>query len=358
MAPRSARQPPRPNTADLTQRGQRSQRRGEPGVQPGCAHALGEQPSAPDPPAGTARASWPKPLTTRTPVTVSSTCCGDVGRALLSRPGRREQRRAGVRMVTSPAAGSTTSATSVSSGDSHSIAPTRRRAAPARAERQRDHRQQPLHQLQVGDRPRDDLAGAQRVLLARRRAAARRRTRRCAGRAARRARAAHRGSGARRRCRTAERRPDERGDQGAQRAVVARPRRRPPPNRVSSGVMASSRPRYRRRAAPLRRPSGGASRPSRAGGSSRPGSRDLLGHDCQVRRCPGSGSGRGTPMPASGSNLTDRGLPPGLCTSALTRTVCSATAASSWTRTTSTWRGRQKGWNSSRPFGGSERSRR
>ena len=57
-----------------------------------------------------------------------------------------------------------TSATTVSSGDSQSIAATETTHHGEHADRQRHHRQQRLHQLQVGDGPGDHLAGAQRVL--------------------------------------------------------------------------------------------------------------------------------------------------------------------------------------------------
>ena len=69
-----------------------------------------------------------------------------------------------VRSAIQPTAGSRTSATTVSSGESHSIAADRHDDEHHRAERERHHRQQRLHELQVGDRARHDLAGAQRVL--------------------------------------------------------------------------------------------------------------------------------------------------------------------------------------------------
>ena len=57
-----------------------------------------------------------------------------------------------------------TSATTVSSGDSHSIAADRHHHQRQQPGGQRHHGQQRLHQLQVGDGPGDHLAGAQRVL--------------------------------------------------------------------------------------------------------------------------------------------------------------------------------------------------
>ena len=69
----------------------------------------------------TSRASWPKPLTTRTPVTVSSTCCATSAACCCADhvAGNSDRRD---RIVTIAAAGSTTSVTRVSSGESHSIA--------------------------------------------------------------------------------------------------------------------------------------------------------------------------------------------------------------------------------------------
>ena len=71
----------------------------------------------------TSRASWPKPFTTRTPVTVSSTCCAMsaarccadqvAGNSLRRDYGGHDAQR-----------GTTTSAISVSSGESHSMATT------------------------------------------------------------------------------------------------------------------------------------------------------------------------------------------------------------------------------------------
>jgi hypothetical protein len=69
------------------------------------------------------RASWPKPLTTRTPVTVSSTCWAtSAARCCADQVAGNSDRRE--RTVTSAAAGSTTRVTTVSSGESHSIAAT------------------------------------------------------------------------------------------------------------------------------------------------------------------------------------------------------------------------------------------
>ena len=69
----------------------------------------------------TSRASWPKPLTTRTPVTVSSTCCAtSAARCCADQVAGKSERRE--RTVTSPARGSTTRVTRVSSGESQSIA--------------------------------------------------------------------------------------------------------------------------------------------------------------------------------------------------------------------------------------------
>ena len=113
--------------------------------------------------AATSRASWPKPLTTRTPVTVSSTCWA-MSAARCWADQVAGNRPARTFAVTRPATGSMTSATTVSSGDSQSIAATDDHHGGQVAGGQRHHRQQRLHQLQVGDRPGDDLAGAQRVL--------------------------------------------------------------------------------------------------------------------------------------------------------------------------------------------------
>ena len=69
----------------------------------------------------TSRASWPKPLTTRTPVTVSSTCCA-TSAARCCADHVAGNRRLRLRVTTMPTAGVTTSAISVSTGDIHSIA--------------------------------------------------------------------------------------------------------------------------------------------------------------------------------------------------------------------------------------------
>ena len=121
-----------------------------------CRAALSSRPIS--------RSSWPKPLTTRTPVTVSSTCWArSAARCWADQvPGTAPAGCAPPRHATT---GATTSAIRVSSGDSHSIAAERGDREHHRADRQRHHEQQALHQLQVGDRAGHDLAGAQRVLL-------------------------------------------------------------------------------------------------------------------------------------------------------------------------------------------------
>ena len=73
----------------------------------------------------------------------------DVRRLLLRRPGGREQRPARTAIVTIAAAGSTTSATRVSSGESHSIAAIDVTTSAAVPSVKRHHRQQALHELQV-----------------------------------------------------------------------------------------------------------------------------------------------------------------------------------------------------------------
>ncbi len=69
------------------------------------------------------RASWPKPLTTRTPVTVSSTCWArSAARCWADHDAGNSTRL--LRTATTATTGVTTSATRVNMGDSHNMAPS------------------------------------------------------------------------------------------------------------------------------------------------------------------------------------------------------------------------------------------
>ncbi len=75
----------------------------------------------------TSRDSWPNPFTTRTPLTVSSTCWAtSAARCWADQVAGNSRLR--LTPTTIPTAGATTSAINVSSGDIHSIAPS---ASPA-----------------------------------------------------------------------------------------------------------------------------------------------------------------------------------------------------------------------------------
>jgi hypothetical protein len=154
---------PHGDHADLAERGQGEQRGVEPGGEPGGAHPLGEQPGGAAFETRDLAGLLAEPLHHPHAGDGLLDVLGDVGRPLLRRPGGREQLRPGAQR--DPAHGR----------QHHQRHEREQRREPQhgrdrrddehhRTQRQRRHRQQCLHQLQVGDRARHDLAGAQRVL--------------------------------------------------------------------------------------------------------------------------------------------------------------------------------------------------
>ena len=149
--------------ADLAERRNSLQRRGEAGGEAHGPHPLGEQRGRRAGEAVRARGcSWPKPLTTRTPVTFSSTtpattpsCCWASQVAGNSLPR--------LRATMNPSPGPTSSATTVSSGDSvimTTIESTNSRTLPLMLGR---NDEQPLHQGDVGVGAADQLPGVELV---------------------------------------------------------------------------------------------------------------------------------------------------------------------------------------------------
>ncbi len=148
---------------DLPQRGQREQHRVEPGRHPGRPQALAVQPPGPALQRRDLARLLPEPLDDPDAGDGLLDLLGDVGRALLGRPGGREQRAA------------------VDQRDPHrdrqqderhdreqrrepEHGRERRHDEHDRPERQRRDLQEPLQQVQVRDRAGHDLARAQRVL--------------------------------------------------------------------------------------------------------------------------------------------------------------------------------------------------
>ena len=172
-------------------------------------------------------------------MTASSTCWATSAALLLRRPRRREQAPCACAPVNRTPTGRMTSDATVSSGESHSMIAERDDQQHQRARDQRHHPQQALHQLQVGDGARDDLPGAQRVLLRPVEALRPSRTRGGAGRAGPRARGGPRGSGAGRRRRSGRRRWRPSRSPAGRAPRWTRRRRGRPPCAISSGPTAS-----------------------------------------------------------------------------------------------------------------------
>ncbi len=152
-----------PDDADLPQGRQRQQGGVEPGRHARRPHPLRVEPAGAALQRGDLARLLPEALDHPDPGDGLLDLLGDVGGPLLRRPGGREQRRPGLER--DPAG----------DGQQHQRHEREQRREPQhrpdghddehdRAQRQRHDRQQALQQLQVGDRPRDHLAGAQRVL--------------------------------------------------------------------------------------------------------------------------------------------------------------------------------------------------
>ena len=148
---------------DLPERGQREQRRVEPCGHPGGAHPLGVQPPRPALQGGDLAGLLTEALDHPDAGDGLLDLLRDVRRLLLGRPRRREQRPPGPDRHDRRGR----------QHDERDEGEQRREPQHRRdrgdderggAERERHHRQQPLHELQVGDRPRRHLPGAQRVL--------------------------------------------------------------------------------------------------------------------------------------------------------------------------------------------------
>ena len=163
MSPGQRQPAAEPDHRHLPEGGQRDQRRVEPGGQPGRPHPLREQPPRGPLQCRDLAGLLPEALDHADPGDRLLHLLGDVRGPLLGRPGGREQRgphlhrdHAGQRQHDQRDHGE------------------QRRQPGHRGHRhddqrhqaggQRRHRQQRLHQLQVGDGPGDHLPGAQRVL--------------------------------------------------------------------------------------------------------------------------------------------------------------------------------------------------
>ncbi|GAA3244366.1 hypothetical protein GCM10017691_50320 [Pseudonocardia petroleophila] len=155
--------PAEPDDADLAERRQREQRRVEPRGEAGGAHALGVE---------RAGAALQRPdLARLLPEPLHHADAGDgllhllrdVGRALLRRPRRREQRRPRPR-GDEPGDRQQDQRDEREQRREPQHRRHRRDDEHHRPQRQRHHRQQRLHELQVGDRARHDLPGAHGVL--------------------------------------------------------------------------------------------------------------------------------------------------------------------------------------------------
>ncbi len=149
--------------ADLTEGRQRQQRRVEPRRHPGRAHALGEQPAGPALQRGDLTRLLAEALDHPHAGDGLLHLLRDVRRLLLRRPRGREQRPAGPDRDDRGGR----------QHDERDEGEQRREPQHRRdrrdderggAEREGHHRQQPLQELQVRDRPRRHLPGAQRVL--------------------------------------------------------------------------------------------------------------------------------------------------------------------------------------------------
>ena len=99
------------------------------------------------------RSSWPKPFTTRTPLTASSTTPATSPARCCASQLRREHRSCAAAATRSAAAGTTASATSVSSGDRTSITTSDSDEQHDVAGHDRQEREQALDEAEVGARP-------------------------------------------------------------------------------------------------------------------------------------------------------------------------------------------------------------
>ena len=215
--PSIASQPPSASTADLAERGDRLQRRLVPrleahGADPGAVEAARPRRSRP----ASSRSSWPKPLTTRTPLTASSTTpatsparCSESHCA-----GNMTRRR---RNDTNSSAGTIASTMSVRERRQHEHHDQRQHEQHDVAGRQREEAEQGLDEGEVGAGARHDLAGGELVVMGEVEALDPFEDGRCADRAARRRRTVRRRNGGCTRARSSPRR-GRRAARGAARA--------------------------------------------------------------------------------------------------------------------------------------------
>jgi hypothetical protein len=123
ISPRSASRPPRPNTMTSPSDGSAASGGASRAVSRAARSRSPNSRSARRRSSVTSRISCPKPLTTRTPVTVSSTCWAmSAARCWADQVAGNSPWR--VRVVSSTETGTMIRATTVSSGDNHNIAAT------------------------------------------------------------------------------------------------------------------------------------------------------------------------------------------------------------------------------------------